>query len=113
MKDKLARSVGREMRITNSLPNISEDLQNFCDDVFCSILTKMGFQQAFINQLFVPFGKYSGLSVLNGPHFIQSVHQTVVRIFCCMDLTIDDYAKDGGPEVVWHLCSFYQDPLRS
>ena len=26
---------------------------------------------------------------------------------------IDDYAKDGGPEVVWHLCSFYQDPLRS
>ena len=28
-------------------------------------------------------------------------------------LTIDDYAKDGGPEVVWQLCSFYQDPLRS
>ena len=27
--------------------------------------------------------------------------------------TIDNYAKDGGPEVVWHLCSFYQDPLRS
>ena len=27
--------------------------------------------------------------------------------------TIDDYAKDGGLEVVWHLCSFYQDPLRS
>ena len=26
---------------------------------------------------------------------------------------IDDYAKDGGPEVVWHLCSFYQEPLRS
>ena len=26
---------------------------------------------------------------------------------------IDDYAKDGGPEVAWHLCSFYQDPLRS
>ena len=25
----------------------------------------------------------------------------------------DDYAKDGGPEVVWHLCGFYQDPLRS
>ena len=20
---------------------------------------------------------------------------------------IDDYAEDGGPEVVWHLCSFY------
>ena len=19
---------------------------------------------------------------------------------------IDDYAKDGGPEMVWHLCSF-------
>ena len=19
---------------------------------------------------------------------------------------IDDYTKDGGPEVVWHLCSF-------
>ena len=29
------------------------------------------------------------------------------------DGAIDDYAKDGGPEVVWHLCSFYQDPLRS
>ena len=28
-------------------------------------------------------------------------------------LSIDDYAKNGGPEVVWHLCSFYQDPLRS
>ena len=26
---------------------------------------------------------------------------------------VDDFAKDGGPEVVWHLCSFYQDPLRS
>ena len=26
---------------------------------------------------------------------------------------IDDYAKDEGPEVVWHLGSFYQDPLRS
>ena len=26
---------------------------------------------------------------------------------------IDDYAQDGRPEVVWHLCSFYQDPLRS
>ena len=23
----------------------------------------------------------------------------------------DDYAKDGGPEVVCHLCSFYQDPF--
>ena len=21
-------------------------------------------------------------------------------------VAIDDYAKDGGPEVVWHLCSF-------
>ena len=28
-------------------------------------------------------------------------------------VTIDHYAKDGGPEVLWHLCSFYQDPLRS
>ena len=26
---------------------------------------------------------------------------------------IDDYAKDGRPQVVWHLCSFNQDPLRS
>ena len=26
--------------------------------------------------------------------------------------TIDDYAKDGGPGEVRHLCSFYQDPLR-
>ena len=29
------------------------------------------------------------------------------------DLAMDDYAKDGGPGVVWHLCSFYRDPLRS
>ena len=28
------------------------------------------------------------------------------------DFRIDDYAKDGGPEVTWHLCSFYQDPLQ-
>ena len=27
--------------------------------------------------------------------------------------TIDDYAKEGRPEAVWHLCSFYRDPLRS
>ena len=27
--------------------------------------------------------------------------------------TVDDYAKDGGPEVVWLLCSFYHEPLRS
>ena len=27
--------------------------------------------------------------------------------------TIDDNAKDGGPEVIWQLCSFYQDPLQS
>ena len=26
---------------------------------------------------------------------------------------IDDYTKDSGPEVVGHLCSFYQDPLQS
>ena len=26
--------------------------------------------------------------------------------------TVDDYAKDGGPRAVCHLCSFYQDPLR-
>ena len=26
---------------------------------------------------------------------------------------INDYANDGGPEVVWHLCSFYQGPLLS
>ena len=25
---------------------------------------------------------------------------------------IDDYAKDGGPEAVWHLCSFYDEHLR-
>ena len=60
----------------------------------------MGLQQALIDQLFVPFGKYSGLSLLKGPNFIQSVHQTVVLIFCCMDLTIDEYAKDGGPDMV-------------
>ena len=26
---------------------------------------------------------------------------------------IDDYAKDGGPGVVWLSCSFYRGPLRS
>ena len=32
---------------------------------------------------------------------------------CVVVLAIDDYAKDGVPEVVRHLCSLYQDPLRS
>ena len=27
--------------------------------------------------------------------------------------TIDDYAKDGGPGEVWHLCSFYHESLRT
>ena len=27
--------------------------------------------------------------------------------------SMDDYAKDGGPGVVWPLCSFYREPLRS
>ena len=31
----------------------------------------------------------------------------------CSSFLLDDYAKDGGPEVVCHLCSFYLDPLRS
>ena len=26
---------------------------------------------------------------------------------------IDDYAKDGVPREVWHLCSFYRQPLRT
>ena len=26
-------------------------------------------------------------------------------------LSIDDYAKDGGPEEVYLLCSFYHEPL--
>ena len=28
-------------------------------------------------------------------------------------LTIDDYAKDGGPAVILLLCSFYREPFRS
>ena len=40
--------------------------------------------------------------------FIHSmIHKTGTNV------PIDDYAKDGGPDVVWHLCGFYQDPLRS
>ena len=33
----------------------------------------------------------------------------------CQDVVvqIDDDAKDGGPEMAWHLCSFYQDILLS
>ena len=27
--------------------------------------------------------------------------------------TMDDHTKNGGPEVVRHLCSFYQDALLS
>ena len=27
--------------------------------------------------------------------------------------TIDDYAKDGEPGVLWLLCSFYHEPLRT
>ena len=26
---------------------------------------------------------------------------------------VDDYAKDGGLRVVWLVCSFYREPLRS
>ena len=26
---------------------------------------------------------------------------------------MDDYAKDGGPWEVWHLCSFNHEPLHS
>ena len=35
-------------------------------------------------------------------------------IFWCLryDPSVDNYAKDGGPGEVWHLCSFYRDPLR-
>ena len=28
-------------------------------------------------------------------------------------VTCDNYAKDGGPEVVWLSCSFYHDSLRT
>ena len=31
----------------------------------------------------------------------------------CMNLTIDDYPKDGGSEEVSLLCSFYHEPLRT
>ena len=27
--------------------------------------------------------------------------------------SVDDYAKDDGPEAVWLLCSFYNEPLRT
>ena len=33
-----------------------------------------------------------------------------IKTFQTFESPIDDYAKDGE---VWHLCSFYQDPLRS
>ena len=26
---------------------------------------------------------------------------------------MDNYFKDGGPEVIWLLCSFYHEPLRT
>ena len=29
-----------------------------------------------------------------------------------LNSVIDNYAKDGGPGVVWLLCSFYREPLR-
>ena len=28
------------------------------------------------------------------------------KFFLGTTTVIDNYAKDGGPEVVWHLCSF-------
>ena len=32
----------------------------------------------------------------------------------CTKLAVtDNYAKDGGPGEVWHLCSFYNEPLRT
>ena len=33
--------------------------------------------------------------------------------YLSIPFAIDDYAKDGRPEVVWLLCSFYREPLRS
>ena len=43
--------------------------------------------------------------------FLISIQCTIG--LCVSWFSIDDDAKDGWSEVVWHLCSFYQDPLRS
>ena len=34
------------------------------------------------------------------------------KMSCFVKRPIDNYAKDGGSEVVYLLCSFYHDPLR-
>ena len=36
-----------------------------------------------------------------------------INVLLYEDKPIDDYAKDGRPEMVWHLCSFYQESLRT
>ena len=40
-------------------------------------------------------------------------YQNIVRRPFIAVLSVDDYAKDGGPGEVWLLCSFYHGPLRT
>ena len=68
----------------------------------------------------VVFRKRSCLSarklfLINGNHLrIQwTARRQKARTKLYFDWLIDDYAKDGGPEVVCHLCSSYQDLLWS
>ena len=42
----------------------------------------------------------------------QDLHQAFMRKDW-NHAPVDDYAKDGGPGVVWLLCSFYHEPLQA
>ena len=47
----------------------------------------------------------------NSVHFPVKIEKKTLCYCRTRTNTTDDYAKDGRSEVVWHLCSFYQDPL--
>ena len=44
---------------------------------------------------------------------VLSILYKMVRLLDHNMIPIDNYAKDGGPGVVWLLCSFYHEHLRS
>ena len=74
------------------------------------------YNKALINQLFVPYGKYSDLSFLYGPHFIRSVlqncgpnilpygpHNWLIRVY-------DDntFHIENTPSIAMHMLYYIQ-----
>ena len=50
---------------------------------------------------------------MNMPFVTLHLHLLKEMQFYILTIGIDDYAKDGGTEVVRLLCSFCHEPLRS